>query len=165
MSIASTQVPKAKRERKGGIRGAQPKLTLDQAEAMVLSELEGKSKEENCKISGVQQSLTNRYLGMSLPDQFPDMNDPDWLDKATTQIKHFMAVATWKATRRLATTIDEVSPDRLPLATAIIVDKFSLLNGNPTSLAVVQHHTVNHNQLHDRMKQAREASTATDFRP
>lgn len=162
MSIASTQVPRAKEKRVKGIRGAKPKITLDQAETMVLSELEGKSKEENTKLTGVDVSLTNRYLGMSLPDEFPDMSQPDWLEQATTQIKHFMAVATWKATRRLATTIDEVSPDRLPLATAIIIDKFSLLTGNPTSLAVVQHQTVTHGDVLSRMKQARAASTAID---
>lgn len=162
MSIASTQVPRAKRARKGGIAGAQPTITLQQATDAVFNELQGKTQAQNAEETGLCQASISRYLGVSLDPDFPSMADPNWLETATCQIKHFMAIATWKATRKLAETIDQVTPDRLPIATAITIDKFSLLTGNPTSLAVVQHQTVNHSDVLSRMKQARAASTAID---
>ena len=138
------------------------KMTMDEAVAMTTGELIGMSQQEVADASGVNRTTVQaRFKGIDVPECYPETKE-EW----HADVVKFMEIAVWKGSRRMAMTeMDVLDGHRLPISIAILSDKISLLTGNPTSLAVVQHHTVNHNQLHDRMKQAREASTATDFRP
>jgi len=138
------------------------KMTMDEAVAMTTGELMGMSQREIGEASGVNRlTVRARFKGIEVPECYPETQE-EWKQ----DVIKFMEIAVWKGSRRMAMTdMDAMEDHRIPVSVAILTDKLSLLTGNPTSLAVVQHHTVNHNQLHDRMKQAREASTATDFRP
>lgn len=135
------------------------KMTMEDAVAMTTGELKGMSMQEIGDESGVQRlTVRARFKGIEVPECYPETKE-EWLSDVTK----FMEIAVWKGSRRMAMTeMDMLDGHRLPISIAILTDKVSLLNGNPTSLAVVQHQTVNHSDVLSRMKQARAASTAID---
>lgn len=153
LSPGTTPFPK----RSKPIGGAKPKITLDQTVALMENSVLGDTYQENANKVGVSHSMAIRYSGIDIPEDFPDINnDPDWHNKAVNQIKTFITIAAFKATKKMADKMQNVDVDRLAVASAILVDKLLILNGSPTSISVTQHHVVKHDDVMDRLKQAKE---------
>ena len=127
-------------------------ITDQQADDIVVGQLIGESQTQIAAHSGALPGSTAiRMRGIQVPDDFPDSHDGVMADVLT-----FLDVALWKGTRRLAQEVMEImKPESLPVSVAVLVDKVSMLRGQPTSFAIVQHQSVDHRAMVDRMKQAR----------
>ncbi len=145
----------APRARTTPTSGAQPEITLDQAADMVHQRLQGDVQSLIAQRVGMHQVTTSRYLGVTLPEFFPDVTQPTWMEQAKQDIIHFMAIATWKGTQRLAAEMDQIKLANLPVAAAICIDKHASLTGAPTSFAIVQHQSVDHRDLVGRLRSAK----------
>jgi hypothetical protein len=100
------------------------------------------------KASGTSvETMRKYYKHIELPLGYPD-NDDDWRE----DVKQFMQVAIWKGTKRLAETGMDLMPlDKICVGTAILVDKHSLMQGNPTSFSVSATMQIDQKALLDRI--------------
>lgn len=136
-------------------------MTDSQAEAIVIGQLTGQTQCEIARKSGASQVTTSlRMRNIQVPDDFPETHEGVMND-----VLLFLDVAMWKGVKRLAQEVMEtIKPEGLPVATAVVIDKVSMLRGQPTSYAIVQHQSIDHRGMMDRIKQAKASSQVVDVK-
>jgi len=129
-------------------------LTPETASSVVEGVFLGEGTKDISTRIGVAPDTARKFIrGIEVPADYPETED-EW----RSQVVHFMEVALWKGTRRLATTaMDDLQPQQIPISSAILVDKLSLMKGQPTSFSVQVHQTINHREFLDELKGAKQA--------
>lgn len=104
------------------------------------------------KTTGMAQQGVGRYIrGVLVPDDYPETKD-QWRE----DVVRFMEIAIWKGTRRLSDTGMGALPlTAVPVSTAILVDKHALMTGNPTSLSLTAHVSLNQSEIQSRLARLR----------
>lgn len=100
--------------------------------------------------SAVSQKFKD-FKEVELPLYFPETVD-EWRN----DVIKFMQIALWKGVRRMANSIETIDERGVPVAVGIISDKLNGYMGNPTSVSVIQHQVINHADIMERLKQAKE---------
>ena len=139
-----------------GAQVREPNLTLDAANAIVEGTFAGKSLATISAASGLSEAKSLKLIrGVKVPEDYPTTEDA-W----RADVLDFMRIAIWKGTRRLANEgMEEMPTAQIPVSTAIMVDKFSLMSGAPTSLSLTAHVTLKQSDLQDRLARLKQTLT------
>lgn len=129
-------------------------LSEDKLAIAVEGEFSGKPKSQIAREMGVTATTGTKYIkGLEVPLEYPE-NEEDW----RSQVTHFMEVALWKGTKRLAHSgMEEMHAHQIPISAGILADKLAMLKGQPTSFSVNVHQTINHREFLDELKGAKQA--------
>jgi len=121
------------------------KMNQALADDLVSSELAGKDSSLVCK------QTARKFRNVELPDEYPD-------DDVTAKddVAKFILLAMWKATRRLASSgIDQMGLGVIPVTLGVLVDKFQILNNQPTSMSLQVHTSMNHSDIAKRIQESK----------
>lgn len=129
--------------------------TLDEnaLEKLVDADLTGRSiagvKNDMCVASNINNRKLLRHV--LVPDDYPD-NDEDW----RKDVIQFLQIAAWKGSKRLSSTgMDEMPAYNLPVSTGIILDKIQMMTGQPTSMSLQIHTSMNHSDIAKRIQESK----------
>lgn len=154
----SPQPPPQAKPRKAKVKAPHHNTAIDNDDLVDIAEgiLVGDTNEVVAsKIGSTAQAITHKFKEfkeIELPLYFPETVD-EWRN----DVIKFMQIAVWKGAQRLARNgMDDMDLRNIPVAVGIISDKLSGYMGNPTSVSVIQHQVINHSDIMDRLKQAKE---------
>jgi hypothetical protein len=129
-------------------------LSHEKAAIAIEGEFLGKPKAQISREMGVSSATGTKYIkGLEVPLEYPE-SEEDW----RSQVTHFMEVALWKGTKRLAQSgMEEMQAHQIPISAGILTDKLAMMKGQPTSFSVQVHQTINHREFLDELKGAKQA--------
>jgi len=119
-------------------------LDQDKADKVMEGIILNKSLAEIANETGVTQTTAFKWIrGVKVDIDYPETRE-EWQNAVTD----YLGIAIYKATKRMAEgDIDMISPDKTPLAMAIMLDKKLLMEGTPTNITANMSISVNHREL------------------
>ena len=120
-------------------------------EAIATGHLTGSSEEELASELGINRVTINRkYREIELPTWYPEASEVD------QTIKDLYEIVILKALHRLALNgIAEMDLKTIPVTLGICTDKRQMLNGQPTSMSLQVHTSMNHSDIAKRIQESK----------
>jgi len=128
-------------------------LDEDAIDKLVDADLTGKSISslKNGLSLGTNQANRKLIRHVEVPDDYPE-NDDDW----RKDVIQFLQIAAWKGSKRLAGNgMDEMPAYNVPVSTGILIDKIQVMTGQPTSMSLQIHTSMNHSDIAKRIQESK----------